>query len=176
MKKNLMSVLILVLLIVNIVMTSIMMISVISTNGKTASLMNSISMAMNLELNGSGTEVSLADTQTHDLGSMTIALAFSQTVGEDETVTTSTKQEYIVFNISVAMNKNHEDFAEYGETISNYNTQIGDVVTQVVSSYTSEECRAGFTGHIRDEILKAIQNMFKSEFIYRVNLNDIKYG
>ena len=49
----------------------------------------------------------------------------------------------------------------------NYNTQIGDVVTQVVSSYTSEECRAGFTGHIRDEILKAIQNMFKSEFIYR---------
>ena len=109
MKKNLMSVLILVLLIVNIVMTSIMMISVISTNGKTASLMNSISMAMNLELNGSGTEVSLADTQTHDLGSMTIALAFSQTVGEDGTVTTSKKQEYIVFNISVAMNKNHED-------------------------------------------------------------------
>lgn len=178
MKKNLMSVLILVLLVVNIVLTSIMMISVVSTNGKTASLMNSISMALNLELNGpgSGSEVSLADTQTHDLGTMTIALAYSQTVGEDGSVTQSTKQEYIVFNLSVAMNKNHEDFADYGESISNYDTQIKDAVNQVVSGYTTEECREGFTGHIRDEILKAIQNLFKSEFIYRVNLNDIKFG
>ena len=38
MKKNLLSILILVLLIVNIALTSVMMISVISTNKKTAAL------------------------------------------------------------------------------------------------------------------------------------------
>jgi len=178
MKKNLMSVLILALLIVNIVLSAVMMVSVLSTNKKTAELMDSIAMAMNLELNGPGssTGVALSDTATHDLGAMTIALAYSQVVGEDGTTTTSSKQEYIVFNVSLAMNTKHNDYAEYSETIGNYDDQMKDTIMQVVSNYTSEECRAGFTTYIRDEILKAIQEMFKSEFIYRINLNDIKYG
>ncbi len=178
MKKNLMSVLILVLLIVNIILSAVMMVSVLGTNKKTAELMDSIAMAMHLELNGPGSssEVALSDTVTHDLGSMTIALAYSQVTGEDGNVTTSTKRQYIVFNISLAMNTKHKDYADYSETISNYDDQIKDTVMQVVSNYTSEECGEGFTTYIRDEILKAIQNMFKSEFIYRINLNDIKYG
>lgn len=51
MKKNLLSVLILVLMIVNIAMSAVMMISVTSTNQKTAALMDSIGTAMNLEWN-----------------------------------------------------------------------------------------------------------------------------
>ena len=54
MKKNLMSVLILALLIVNIVLTVITMVSVTSTNKKTASVVNSIATVLNLELNTSG--------------------------------------------------------------------------------------------------------------------------
>ena len=48
MKKNLMSVLILALLIVNIVLTVITMVSVTSTNKKTASVVNSIATVLNL--------------------------------------------------------------------------------------------------------------------------------
>ena len=54
MKKNLLSVLILVLMIVNIAMSAVMMISVTGTNQKTAALMDSIGTAMNLEWNGPG--------------------------------------------------------------------------------------------------------------------------
>ena len=64
MKKNLLSVLILVLMIVNIALSAVMMTNVISTNKKTAELMDSIGVAMNLELYtpGAGPEVSLSDS------------------------------------------------------------------------------------------------------------------
>ena len=50
MKKNLLSILILVLLVVNIALTAVMMISVTGTNKKTADLITSIATVMNLEL------------------------------------------------------------------------------------------------------------------------------
>ena len=67
MKKNLISVIILALLIVNIVLTAIMMFSVTGASKKTAALVDNIATALNLEL-ASGTEggaeevVSMADT------------------------------------------------------------------------------------------------------------------
>ena len=52
MKKNLLSVLILVLLIVNIALSAVMMISVVGTNKKTAAMIDSVVAVMNLELYG----------------------------------------------------------------------------------------------------------------------------
>lgn len=179
MKKNLLSVLILVLMIVNIAMSAVMMMSVISTNGKTAALMDSIGRAMNLELNepGNDSAVSLADTETYDLGSMTIHLAYSQIVGEDGSVTTSDKQVYIVFDIAMLINTTHEDYEQYGgENISQYESMIKDAIEGVVSSYTEEECRAYFNDAIRDEILKSIQDLFHSEVVYGITLSNVKYG
>lgn len=60
MKKNLLSILILVLLIVNIALTTVMMISVTGTNKKTAELVTSIATVLNLELYNPG-GIPLAD-------------------------------------------------------------------------------------------------------------------
>ena len=91
MKKNLLSVLILVLMLVNIALSAVMMTNVISTNQKTAELMDSIGAAMNLELYtpGAGPEVSLANTETHVMSQMMIPLAYSQVTNEDGTTGTS---------------------------------------------------------------------------------------
>lgn len=174
MKKNLLSVLILVLMIVNIALSAVMMTNVISTNQKTAELMDSIGMAMNLELYtpGAGPEVALADTATYVMDQMQIPLAYS--TNADGTV--NDKQIYLVFDISLLMDKTHEDYANYSSTISDYDSVIKDKVAQVVSNYTEEECRASFTGDIRNEILKAIQDLFESQFIYGITLSNIKYG
>ena len=81
MKKNLLSIVILALLIVNLVMTSIMMISVTGTNKKTAAIVTDIASILKLELNPNGEAetaeevVSLEDTQVYDLPeAMTITI------------------------------------------------------------------------------------------------------
>ena len=54
MKKNLLSVIILALLVVNIVLTSIMMVSVMGTMKKSSKLIDGISSALALEVNETG--------------------------------------------------------------------------------------------------------------------------
>ena len=79
MKKNLMTVLILALLIVNIALTGVMLVSIVGTNKKTAQLVDNITTAMNLELTVPGAEgttnVPLTDTEVYNIAdSMTIPL------------------------------------------------------------------------------------------------------
>ena len=55
-------------------------------------------------------------------------------------------------------------------------SMIKDAVENVVSNYTEEECRADFSGALRDEILDAIQNLFHSKVVYGITLSNVKYG
>ena len=171
MKKNLMTVLILALLVVNIVLTSVVMISVTSTNKKTASLVNNIATALKLELTPPGEEpkevqVSLKDTASHVLGE---GLMFPLAADGDG------KQAYLVCNITLSMNKKNKAYKKYGENIADYNGRIEDAITTVVASHTADECRDDLEG-LKAEMLKAIQDLFDSDFIYHVAVSGVKYG
>ena len=178
MKKNMLTVLVLALVIVNIVLTTVMMISVMGTNRKTADLVSNIAMVMDLELTTPGgdpagePQVSMEDTIVYNLtGSMTIPLA--KETAADGSV--DSKQSYIVFDISLSMNNKHEDFKKYGETVGDRESLIKDAITTVVSGHTQEECRDDFDG-IKAEILKAVQDLFQSDFIYSVGVSGIKFS
>ncbi len=181
MKKNLLSVLILVLLIVNIALNAVMMISVIGTNKKTAELITSIATVMNLELYNPGgvpiADVPLSDTETYVLDELMIPLKAAVTVNEDGTTGTSTKQNYIVFTLSLSQNMKHDDYKKYGgaENMASRADLIKDAVTRVVSEHTLEECRDDFDS-IRDEILAEIQELFDSNFIFQIGVSGLKYA
>ena len=117
MKKNLMTVLILALLVVNIVLTSVMLVSIVGTNKKTAQLVDNITTAMNLELTVPGdeetTNVALTDTEVYNIAdSMTIPLKSEA----------GAKQDYIMFDVSLSINKKHKDYKTYGssDTLASY--------------------------------------------------------
>lgn len=169
MKKNLLSVLILVLMIVNIAMSAVMMISVVGTNSKTAELMDSIAAVLNLELYGpgNGAEVPLTDVVVHDVGTLTIQLAPDGTTD---------KQTYIVFDLSLQMDSKHEDYELLGSNIGERDSLIKDSVTRVVSSHTEAECRTDFDVGIRDEILRSLQDLFQSKFIIKIAVSNIKFS
>lgn len=181
MKKNLLSVLILALLIVNIVLTTIMMVSVTGTNAKTAELVTSIATVMNLELYEPGgiaaAKVSLADTESYDMPELMIPLAASTVVNADGTTSSSTKQTYIIFTLSLLQNKKNEDYKALGgaENMASRDSLIKDVVNRVVGNHTLEECQTDFES-IREEILREIQKLFGSDFIYKIAISGVKYG
>lgn len=180
MKKNLLSVLILALLIVNIVMSAIMMISVTQTNSKTAKLVTNIATVMNLELYGPGgsaeTQVALEDTEAYDMPELMFPLAASATVNADGT-TTAGKQSYIIFTLSLLENKKHEDYKRLGgaENMTERESMIKDAVNSVMGDHTLEECQTDFES-IRQEILTEIQQLFGSDFIYKIAISGVKFG
>lgn len=183
MKKNLLSLLILVLLIVNIAMTAVMMISVTGTNKKTAELVTSIATALNLELytpNGKPVaDVPLSQTEGYDLAEMMIPLSASTVVNPDGTTTTGSKRSYLIFTLTLQQNTKHKDYKKMGgtENLDSKKSLVTDAVTRVVGSHTLEECQTQEDlDSIREEILTEIQRLFGSDFIYKIGLSGIKYG
>lgn len=183
MKKNLLSIIILALLIVNIALTAVMMFNVTSTNKKVADLVGNIATVMNLELTPPGggeekVEISPADTEIYSIaGSMTLALAPETVV--DSNGKSSVQQKYLICNVSFSVNTKHEDYKTYGsaEALGNREALIKDAISSVVSKHTLAELQAdpGMES-LKAEILQAVQNIYQSDFIYKVLVSDVKFG
>lgn len=177
MKKNLISIVILALLIVNIVLTAIMMFSVAGTSRKTAALVDNIATALNLELeaNGNGADaqevvVPMSDIATYDISEqMTIPLKVEQDAEGN-----SGDSHFFIASITLSMNTKDKDYKKYGseEEMQSRESLIKSEINDVVSQYTVDEARNN-QDQIRTEILGRIQTMFDSEFIFNVAFSDI---
>ena len=172
MKKNLLTVLVLALTLVNTILIGVMMVSVMGTNKKTAKLVGDIATVLNLELGTAGEEekpeVSLADTEVYAIdGSMTILL---------KSEPGATKSTYIVFDIALSLNKKHADYKKYGgENFKSYDSMIKSAINDAVMQYTELECRNDMQA-MKDDNLKAIQEIFQSDFVYNISLSGVKFG
>ncbi len=171
MKKNLISVIILALMIVNIVLTAIMMISVLGTNKKTADLVTDIASAISLDL-GEGKEgeeiemVSMADTETYTISEMRILLKRDDTPDEDGNV--DNKDHYALISVALSMNTKNKDYKTYSD-LSTREDLIKGLINEVVSQYTMDKAK-DHAQQMEQEILQKIQERFESDFIYDVTL------
>lgn len=173
MKKNLLSVIILALLIVNLALTAIVMFSTVSANKKTVALVDDIATVLDLELaSGKGNEegevsgaVSVADTDVYSIAdSMTVALRPSS----------DGKEHYCMCEVSFSLNKTHEDYETLQPMLANQESKIRSIIISVIGNYTKEDAQMNQTA-IEEEILKQVQNMFGSQFIFEAYFRDIKF-
>ena len=130
MKKNLLSIIILALLVVNIVLSAIMMISVTSASKKTAALVSDISTIIGLEIDGlpkSETvgSVSMANTEVYNISDeLTIPLK------NDEDGTSH----FAVGKVSLSMDKTNKDYETYSATLESKEGLITDIIFSVFGS------------------------------------------
>lgn len=169
MKKNLLTVLVLALVLVNVILTAVMMFSVMSTNRKTAALVDNVAAILNLELEQPGEEeeekVSMADLAFWNLSDkMTIPL-----LSDDG------KNHYIVFEVAFSMNTKAKGYKKYGEDVAagTYESVVKDVITNTVNKYTVADCTNRFDT-IKAEILKNVQDLFDQEFIHSVAISGMQ--
>lgn len=173
MKKNLISIIILALLVINIVLSAVTMFSVTSTNSKTAALVTDIAAAISLDLGTTGTAeeaeetVAMTDVVTYDIDELTIPLKKS----EDGT------SHVAVISFTLSMNSKNKDYKTYGSgDLSEKESLIKGEISDVVSQYTYEQAGDGSSNHdIEDEILERIQTMFDSKFIYNITMSSYYY-
>lgn len=167
MKKNLMSVLILALVLVNTILTAVLAIGIIPSVKKSNQLVETVASAINLELNGADGEsvssVPMAQIETYDLeDDMTINFK----KGEDG------KDHYVVLKASVSMDTKNKGYKEYGEEISAKASIIRNEINSVVSSYTYDEFRDDQQA-VQNEILKNLRKVFDSDFIVSVGFSSV---
>ena len=170
MKKNLLSIVILGLLIVNVVLTSVMLFSVSGTMKKTSALIDSIAVALRLELKEDIEEEQAMSVPMEDIKVYQIAeeMMIPLATGTDG------KDHFCQVSVSLSMNSKADGFKDYGETIADKEDLIKGEIVSVISSYSIEEAKAD-TDAIRTAILERIQKMYDSEFIFNVVFRKIYF-
>lgn len=174
MKRNLVSILILALLIVNVVLTGIMMFKVVGTSEKTAALVNDIATAMSLDLtDASATDVPEVNVDIKDIATYKFDDQLTITLKANG----DGKDHYLVTSVSFSMNTKDSGYKEYGEKVAakSQDDLLKSIVYNVVSNYTLEDLRADNNAAASKEILNQIQTMYGSEFIFKVNFIDFLY-
>ncbi len=169
MKKNLISIIVLALLVVNIILTSVMLFSVTGTMKKTASLVDGISMALSLELGEDITAeeeaeaIPMENVAVYQIADeMTIPLA----VGADG------KDHFCMVSVSLSMNTKADGYKDYGETVGEKEDLIKGEIVSAIGSYTIEEAKAD-TDAIRKDILHRVQKLYGYDFIYDVVFREV---
>lgn len=173
MKKNLLSVLILALLVVNLVLTAIMLFSVTGAMSSTTSLVGKIATVLDIELAADqNNEVSIEDTETYTIAD-TMTIPLKDEVDSEGKV----KEHYAMVKVTLYLNKKHEDYSKFGseEDLAAREEMIKSEIIAVIRSHTMEEFKDDSEG-IYAEIVTRLQKMYNSKFIYRVACGDVKYS
>lgn len=171
MKKNLMSVLILALVLVNLVFTAILTFSIVPATQNANKLIEEVAQAIHLELNaGKNTgqnNVSMANLEAYNVNdgeTMTINLKKGSD-GEDH---------FAVVSMYLSLNKEHEDYETYGTTMSSKDSIIKDTIISAVSAHTKEEMNdPDVQDEVEEEILVSLQALYNSDFIVAVGFNSL---
>ena len=169
MKKNLVSIIILALLIVNIILTSVMLFSVTGTMKKTASLIDGIAMALSLELGEDiNAEAAVEAVPMENIVVYQIAdeMMVPLAVGVDG------EDHFCKVSVSLSMNSKADGYKEYGATVGEKEDLIKGEIVSAIGSYTIEEAKAD-TDAMRKDILQRIQNMYGYDFVYDVVFREI---
>ena len=168
MKKNLMTVIILALVLVNLVLTAILAFTIIPQTRKSNQLIDKIASAIDLELeDGSSKDtaaVPVEDIEVYDIeASFTVNLSPS---GDG-------KDHVAVFSIGLSLNTKSDGYKSIGiEGLKAKETLIKNDINTIVSEYTMEQFREDQQS-VKDAILEDLQEMFGSDFIVGVSFSSV---
>ena len=96
---------------------------------------------------------------------MTIAFA----PGEDG------ETHYAQVEVVLSLNMDSDGYKTFGATMDDRKSLIRSKIIDIMSSYTMEQCRENQT-QVQEQILEGLQEMFDSDFIFKVSFSNIQYA
>ena len=161
MKKNLMSVIILALVVINLVLTAIMMFTIMPQTQKANEMITKVCEAIDLELN-SGAATGLSNLPMSQIEVYNVAEGATMTVNLAD-------GRYAVVAIAISVNNESEEYEKNTTTpLSTKESLIKDAVRETIAKYTKVELSAN-SDMAKDEILKILKKDFGAEYIVGIS-------
>ena len=168
MKKNLMSVIILALVLVNLVLTAVLVFTIVPQTQKSNKLIDQVCNAINLELESADAgelAVPIEDIEVYNIADKFTVNLKSNGDGKDHVA---------YFSVGFSLNTKSEGYESITvEGITAKETLIKDKIYVIVQQYTLDEFRDD-NNAVKDEILEAMQDMFGSDFIVGVSFSGVQ--
>lgn len=172
MKKNIFSVIIAALTVINVVLTAIMFFVMLPTFQKTNNLITQVASVLNLELESDADSDAAENYTLKDLESVPVTFESQQTLnlatGSDG------KLHYAMIDgYSLSLNKKSDDYKKLSETIKNNQTKFTDIIRNVITSHTVEDISEDA---IKKESLEQIQDVLDSKVVVEVSFTNFMYN
>lgn len=169
MKKNLMSVLILALVLVNLVLTAILTITILPQTKKSNELINQVCSAINLELQ-SGEVTDVSQIPVDQLATYSLSTEFTINLKDSG----DGKQHIAQLSVSIYMDKENKDYKTYGTEakLTEYQNLIENEINRTVNECTIDDMTNDQQG-VQDAITKNLQKLYNSDFIVGVGFTKI---
>lgn len=168
MKKNMLTIIVIALSAINLVLSAVLVFAVVPASNKTSQLVSQVASIINLELDSGSSEmvenVDPANVENYKIDSK---LTFNLMRSAD-----GTDHYAALDSISLSINKASKDYSKLNGTIEANQSFVTDIVTSVISSYNYDDAISS-KEEMKAEILKKIQEHFKSNFIFNVSLNNL---
>lgn len=169
MKRNLISVIILALSIINFIMLAVIVFSVVPSAKKTDNLITQISSVLDLNLDGAASgegekKLALSDTAVY-------------TMPDQQTIpikSNDDKSHYVVVTAAISLDKTADNYKLYDVTakegIASYESRIQDEIGTVISQYTVDDANTK-REEIKKKVTEAIKNLFgdDKDIVYDVS-------
>ena len=173
MKKNLMTVLIMALVVVNVALSAIIMITLVPATKQANKLITDVCTAIDLELESgkvfNPNTIPVEQTEV-------ISLTNNETMTFNLLDDPQGKSHYVVAKVSITLNKEDSDYAEKSLLIAGREELLQEIVTNTFLKYSYSEVRTtDGQEKVRNEMLEQIQELFDSDFIVAVNISNANY-
>ncbi len=165
MKKNILTIIIMAITLINTVLIGVLIFVIVPTSNKTNQLVTKVASIIDLELESPEAgeeEIAVSDIITHEIADkLTINLK-----------STDGNPHYALLFVSLSMNSKHEDYATLSTKMAENENAIMEIITEEFGRYTMDEVNANKV-IIKEAILTRIQELFKSDFIINVSFGNM---
>lgn len=166
MKKNLLTIIILTLGILNMILTSIIVFTMVPTTMRVNNLLAKVASNIDLEIAANNEKNGIIDIKFEDIETYTFQEDLTVNLKKGENVT---KNHYIQVSISLSINTKSPDYSSLSSKIVDNETYIIEIIAEELGKYTEDSVR-DFKSEIKTSILTRIQNHFGSDFIFDISL------
>ena len=168
MRKNLISVIILALCIVNLILNALMVFVFVPSIKKTDNLVTEIASILNLEL----------DTEDGESGDSAISIENVENYSLSDTTTINLKSDgtgtnhYAVIGIAISMDGSSDDYEALSAKLADTESWVFDVTRSVVQEYTYAEINdAEIQAFVKQKIVEGLQEKYQTDCIYDVTFS-----
>lgn len=166
MKKNLITVLILAISVINLIFNIILFFVLMPSAAKTNKLIGDISEVLDLEI-ASQEAANAGEVDVKNLVPFKLEVGSPINLAEDG----SGKDHVLQYGITINMDKTAKDFSQVNETLASSTAAVYDMTRDTVGQYTYEQVKdVNVQREIKEKLLAEFKEYFNTECIYSIDM------
>lgn len=167
MKKNIFSVIITALTVINVVLTAVLFFVMIPTFNKTNTLLTQVASVLNIELDADDEADPDSDYKLSDLQAIPVTWE-SQATYNLKTDTDNKERFAMLKGYTLYLNKNADDFDDVNEMLTADTAQVTSIISSVIGKHTYTEATQDL---VQKETLEEIEKLLDSKVVVRIALD-----